>query len=423
MKPNVFSAWKNLILLSLIASVLVVSASCSAEKGDETSLPQITPNREFTLQDAKELVERDRTATEIFVCSSLCNKGASQAVSHPVTSGEYSDYSAIKKLLRDTYTDDGDFWLSMPYFGEPPVSDKNGKTYVFYHPQNGYDDFINPDSVEVAETYTDLHREIKGVTTSGKQVVLDVVLSNGAWRLEQGIYRVNPKTEESVSEKEAPLSNYGSFAEFKGDILVIELYLSDVESTFNENEEAEFHSRISNAFDYISAQSKEYGNEVNITYESAYFHHGGVMGVRGLDFDIVFAETGFGTLNKFAGENFDLTAYDNYVFAVCLNKDAEVSYNCFDGSDETEIYFGERFLVGTQSKESEICVAALSLLGAYGYDNGRCASYTESLYRVYFPNDIMVSRDIKSSDMSPVTAYFCGITAKIDSDFIQFIYE
>ena len=43
-----------------------------------------------------------------------------------------------------------------------------------------------------------------------------------------------------------------------------------------------------------------------------------------------------------------------------------------------------------------------------------CDKYTEELYRVYYKNDILISGSLADSDISPVTAYACGLTDHLD---------
>ncbi len=428
MKYNYYSSLQKTITLLLVCLLSLTFASCDEEQvsQDETSeesIERVTLSNE----EALDLVKLDRKITEIFINNSLCD-GKSTAQAVELKSGEYASFSEVEALLNSVYTessDNRDMFLSYPKGHTPSVSNIEGKTYVFNHLGSGYNDFIVTSTVNVLDTENENEKIITAQTESGKTVELKAVLENEKWLLESGVYASNINESDECEERFS-LSNQGSFKGFSGNVLVIELFISDAESGFTSAEEAEFHGRVKSAFDYITEQSKSYGNEVTVTYEPAYFDHFAVLGTKSLDFDIFFAETGFGTLQKFAehGEHkFDLASYDNYVFVVCMDKEIEASYALYNGEETTLIYFAERVIIGKTTTDAEICVSALKLLGAYGYDEEKCDQSVEKLYKTYFPNDVMTSKELSSSKMSPITAYACGITDKLRPLYRVFLYE
>lgn len=406
--------------------MLVLSLLAVGCNGEEESSAPIEESSKIELGLTKELalalIERDKLVTDIFVNNSLCESVSTESVA--IVSGNYADFSAVESLLASTYTQSGgtrEFFKTYPEEHIPAVSGIDGKTFVFNHIGSKYDDHIDRNSVAVSATDDDTRARISAKTLSGREIELFAVCEGDAWLLESGVF--GTVSNDKKFDKKFPMSDLGSFMEYKGNILVIEFFITDNSTEFDKADEDDFHKRIESAFGYISEQSERFGNEVNVTYARKHFDHAGVMGTRGLDFDIMFAETGFGTLMKFADANFDLTAYDNYVFAVCFNKDAELSYNGYNGSDETQIYFGERVIVGKNTTDVEICVAMLKLLGAYGYDEEKTDADIESLYSTYFPHDITVSESLTYSVMSPVTAYACGITDELDRLYRVFWFE
>lgn len=424
MKYNNSSILKKLISFLLVCVLSLCFTACNSgeESGSNSSVESVI-EPSFASDQAIELIKRDRLITDIFINNSLCEDKSLDAVA--LLSGEYSSFSEIEALLDSTYTVSGgnkEFFLSYPENHIASVSGIDGKTFVFNHIGSSYDDFINESSVLVENGANENEMLIKCKTELGKGIELKAVCENDIWRLEKGVYMLNGLTP-TKTYKKFPLSEYGSFMEFSGNVLVIELFVTDNQSEFTSSEETEFHKRVENAVGYIKEQASSYGNEVNVTYESAYFDHAGVLGTRALDFDIVFAETGFGSLQSFADANFDLAAYDNYVFVVCMNKNADVSYACYNGSDEKQIYFAERLIMGKNTTDIEVCVSLLRLLGAYSFNEGLCDEYTESLYNEYFPHDIMVSESLAYSVMSPVTAYACGITDELIPIYRVFFYE
>lgn len=410
-----------LILLSL---AFMLSLFACKNENDESSLPEeISQTNEFGLDTAKSLIERDRQITDMFVNNSLCSKKVTE-YSPVISFNEYADYSKLLSALENTYTQSGgsiQAFLSYPNESLPAVKNIDGRTNVFNHIGSHYNGYVDVNSIELNGGSETL-KHFTALAADGKKIEFTAVLEEGKWLLQKGIFLLNPKTEEEFTQK-FPGSSLGSFMEFSGNILVIQLFVSDKESEITADEEKEFHKKLEPALNYISEQSERYGNEVNISYENLYFDHAGIIGHRPLDFDIVFAETGFGTLQNFAESNLDITAYDNYVVAVCIDKDIKTSFAAYKGTNETEIYYGERVMINKESKETEICVSLLSLLGAYNYGEGICDEYTEALYRRYFPNDIMVSESLTFSEMSPVTAYACGITDQLPPLYRVFYYQ
>lgn len=427
MKYKKSNITKKFILLLISAALLLVFSACESE-GDESSVivSEAENVNSLTVENAVELIERDELITDIFINNSLCGEGYDSASLHAVDeSNEYSSFSAIVALLDSTYTESGGYkktLLSYPENHIAAVAGVEDKTYVFDHIGSGYNDFVLTATVEIKNTESDDEKIIVAKTRTGKELEFVCIYENGKWLLDKGIYLLN-RSEPTEFDKKPAYSKLGSFMEFKGEVLVIELFISDQESGFTSEEENAYHERINNVFGFFKEQSKAYGNEVNISYKKTYFDHGGIIGTRGLDFDIVFAETGFGTLQRFADANCDLSAYDNYVVVVCLDKEAEMSFALYDGSDETEIYFAERVVIGNNANEHELAVSVLKLLGAYGYDEGLCDKYVESLYSAYFPKDIMNTEELTDSTLSPVTAYACGISEDLEPLYRVFFEE
>ena len=408
----------------MLAALLASCTNDEEESSQAISEDLSSQSLELTEEKATELIERDRLITDIFLNNSLC-EGKNPSYTLLANDSEYAEFEKIELLLKSTYTEDSgisEMFLSYPDEKIPAVKNENGKTSVLNHIGSSYSGYVKNETVEVFSTDNEDECLIKASTASGAPLEFRARLVNGEWLLEDCLYTLNPPKEASF-DKSFPGSDYGSFREFKGDVLVIELFVADNEAEFDKETKKQYHEKIESAFEFITEQSARYGNEVNVTYGELNFEHDGILGTRALDFDIVFAETGFGTLQRFAEANFDLTAYDNYMLVVCHNKEAEASYNRYNGNDETEIYFGERVIIGSNTNESEICVSALGLLGAYGFQDRVCDEYTESLYHTYFEDDIMVLKDITKSTVSPVTAYACGMTDKLPTLYRVFYYE
>ena len=393
------------------------SAEESFELPDFSEEEQPYEDTEFTKERAIELLESDRLVTEIFVNNSLYKGGSKSAEYYglPVES-EYVNFKAITSLLNNTYTKGGgcaEEFLNYPQGLPPAVTQKGGRTYVFRHPTEQYLDFVRPDTVKISDTELETEKYITAETNTSQKVVLKAVLEEGRWRLEKGIFSVNPFEEVTNTEK-LLYSDIGSFKSLTGSLLVIEFFISDRASDFTAEAEEEYHGRISTSISYLTDTAELYGKSLDPEYKRAYFKHDGVIGTRSLDFDIMFADTGFGTLKAFAEQNYDLTQYDNYVFVVCLNKEAKASCELYKNTDQTRIYSGERVIIGQKSTVAEICTSMLRLTGAYSYDDGLCDEYTEALYHAYYKDDILIAQSLVNSTISPVTAFACGLTDSLD---------
>ncbi len=426
MKYNKHTSLKNLISILLVCLLVLGMSSCDSTSEEEISfIEEVLPQTdEFTLETAKTLVKRDRLVTDMFVNNSLCFGKTADYVAVD-SANSYSSFKKLGTLLGNTYSEAGGTakkLFAYPNEELPSVKGIEGMTYVFNHAGSYFDGYAVESSLAVKDTENPDKKLISAQTEDGNEIEFTAVRENGKWVLQQGIYALNPQAEVQFTKK-FKNALLGSFSEFSGDILVIELFVLDKQTDFTAEKEELYHKKLENAFGYILEQAEGCGIEANITYERIYYEHSGILGTRPLDFDIVFAETGFGTLERFAEENYDLSAYDNYVFAVCLDKEVQTSHALYKGTKETEAYIGERVIFGSNAREEDISVSLLSLIGAYGYDEGVCDEYTETLYRKYFPNDIMVSKSYENSEMSPVTAYACGFTDDLSPLYQVFYYD
>ncbi len=406
----------KLISLLIVLFFLLTCSGC--QKIEEENKPP-----EFTVDVAKALIRQDEIVTKIFICNGLCGE---EDVFDYVAVDEESQYSSFEELLwlvDSTYLPDSgdkDYFLSYPEIGDKSVIERDGKTYVFKHKGSGFNDFIDVETVSVEDTDVETEKTIKAITETGREVKMTAVLNEDNWLLKRGHYRMS---EQPPFEVTFPNTNLGSLSKFSGSVLVIKLFVSDLKTSFTEEEEAEFGKRVETAANFIQSEAKRYGNNVNLTISSAYFHHNGFISDRILDFDTDFAETGFGNLKKFAEANYDLNRYDNYFFVVCFNKELETSWERYEGTKETMHYFGERICIGTNTTDYEIAISTLNLLGAVDFAEEDCDDYLKSLYNRYFPNDVFSKGALADASITPFNAYQCGIIKDLERIYRVFNYE
>ncbi len=415
---------KNLIITLLTASLLLCGCgeteSTSSDPSSEISSDVSKEENELTPEIALELLNRDKEITEMFVCNSLCDKASKSVSPMPLSDeNEYASFSAVRALLESTYSAKGgniEYFLSYAPVNIPSVSEKDGKTYVFNHSGNGYSDYMDFASAKIHKGKKKNERLIKGKSISGRELEIKVVYENDKWLLEKGIFMLNP--ENSVAANSFSCSNLGSLKKLSGRILVVEFFVFDKETDMPSEKETEFHNKIQNVFQGMADQASKLNTSLMFDYQPAYFKHDYIVGNKSIDFDIVFAETGFGTLKNFAESQYDLSRYDGYVFVVCMNKDVESSYNRNDSASTTEFYYGERMFIGNNTTEAEMAAFLLNIAGMEMFDGN---DYCDSLYRVYFPNDYASGNSSAEKEMSVVTAYACGMVPELKAFYSPFI--
>ncbi len=405
----------------------VVLCACGGTDNNESSASASESSKAeiagLSLENAKELIAHDREITEMFICNSLCGD-TDDAIPVAVPKGhKYASFAEIEKLIDKTYLSDSsekEFFLNYPNKSTPAVYEQEGKTYVFKHSGAEFKDFIDAATVKVAPTEESTVYSIKAVTETGRNVELFASYVNKAWYLKTGIYSTcKPKYTEF--DKKYLTSDIGSLSEFRGNILVIECYISDRVTSFSTASEKTMHENIETAVEYLAEESRKLGNTVSVDYQAAHFYHVGVID-KTLDFDIFFAETSFGTLQGFAESQYELSNYDNYFFVVCFDKPFIAESTAFEGKNE-EVRFGERIIASVETDSAELAELILNLSGSMNLLDDENNEYIKSLYSYYFPDDLYVKNTLDKTSISPVTAYFCGMANDLEQLYRVFYIE
>ena len=66
--------------------------------------------------------------------------------------------------------------------------------------------------------------------------------------------------------------------------------------------------------------------------------------------------------------------------------------------------------ISAETEELAICGYIFELLGVNNILYSECDDFIKSLYCEYFPNDFFVKSTLENTSISPVVAYFSGIT-------------
>lgn len=425
-----FDLMTKLIIFLLVLSLCVSLFACSKDEddgseADDSAVESLYESTAFTVEKAVELLKRDRAVTEIFVGNSLCDSSMKTVKRSLVPEGEeYADFSEIESLMANTYlSDSGDreFFLSYPENLEPSVKSVDGRTSVFRHAGSKYNDYADYTTVSVADTEDETVKEITYTTRAGNKLKVNARRSQeGKWLLEKGIYRLNASEAPEI-ETVFNKINQGSFKSLSGKILVVSLFVSDNKSKFDDESEAAFNKKVVAAAERASQNAEQWGAHVQFDFASRSFSHKGELGERPIDFDIMLAKTSFGSLQTFAQATLDLSGYDGYFFVVCLNKEVETSFEACDGTEDTQIHYGERAIIGSSATALDVYKSIYCLLGADLRNDETADMYTESLYDYYFPNDVAVTSDLETAEISPVTALMCGVTDELNSLYHIFV--
>ena len=303
----------------------------------------------------------------------------------------------------------------------PAVSNNNGRTRVFYHAGNVFEDHIDVSTIEVTNL-SETSAVVSAKTENGESVDLECAYNEKlGWLLTKGIYRSLPEQSE-VCDIVFPGSLVGSLPSFKGDLLIIELYISDKTKEFSDEEQIELSEKIGEAVDFVKNISEQYGNTVNITREKTYFRHNGVIGNGLYDIDLMFAETSLKSVNGLIENAFDPDGYDGYMVFICVDDEFDTSSHKYTSENGAAIYYSERVIVNAESTVNDMVFGIFDLLGAYDFNGRYNSDYITELFDVYFPNEYMNTKDINNGEMSPLTAYICGLTDGLDPLFKPFAY-
>ena len=411
---------KNLIKVVLVFSAVCL-AICSCSPNPEPPVSEPEPSGvESSVQtgpDAEEierLIANDEQLINIFYNGTLANKEVLQPAAVGSESG-FADYSAISSLIRETYTESSgmsEFFAALPGVGYPAIDDREGRTYAFYHPGSSFTDFIDVSTASVTQTEPG-RCSIEAATLSGIKVSIGCAFEvSKGWRLENSVCRSLPETSDHYDHS-FPDSRIGSLKAFKGELLAVELYISDKSGGFEEEARSILSERIGAALDYFASLSKSFGNTVNVTRKTVQFMHKDLLGNSIYDLDLVLAETSLGGIPGLLEAEYDLGAYDNYLVFVCIDKDFATASQKYTTENGTALYYAERVTVNGNSSPENIIAGIYDLLGLYSFDGADCGEYLDRLFRIYFPNDIAVSGSVVNGSVSPLTAYICGFTDEL----------
>lgn len=446
-----------LILLSLI--VLLVSCggqstlpdeSITSNDNSDTSYHFVSENPEESTEESgditefltlvNELLDKDERLTSLIILGEIykdetdINGGVIIA---PLSgSNEFYEYSRLKELANSVYTGEGgEYVLNFPPYGTNTVVNVSEKTWYSTH-------FV-PDYSDKAATlrllsFDENRSKILVTTQKGIEVELDFVNTPEGWRMAECLYKaVTDKINSASSSDEykSTAMGMGSASALTGNCLIINVFLSDSVSEWEDGDVEKSLSRLGNACDFAETLSAYYGQSLDITSTdkaaSLYLKTSDKIPADINEFvwiDLLFSDTVYKSLEGYAASHFDLESYDNWCVMFHLNKKGRsYAIPCDRANSDWEHYTAERCVVFHTDDEnysyydsSGVYAHELfHLFGAADLYAPYISNDDSDLLNNYFPNDIMrtIPLDIELASVSPFTAFRLGWLGYLDQQF------
>ena len=235
--------------------------------------------------------------------------------------------------------------------------------------------------------------------------------------------------------------NTGSSKTLRGNCLIINIFLSDEESSFTEKEKKKYFDSLFTALNYLTKEAEKYNQTISFTYDTE---------DTNLDYTVeyILPQSAYGTKKEWdyrqlienlsAQYNIDsvIQKYnsDNVFFMIVINKEGR-SYAISHNTQKDTAYFNEYATIysydglSTNPEKGWVCSGnsttisheILHLFGAIDlYD---LESETLALAKEYFPMDIMLidSPMLHKLTISDLDAYLIGWKDTLDERYKIFL--
>lgn len=413
-----------------------VSEVSEAVSEDEPNKP-INKGQEEIL----ELIEKDALLTDLFINGGVCpNLLAEYSYTILESSNEYHDFSAVENALNDVYSAECDVaerYLSYPTPAAPVVKSSGGVTAVCraYVP---YFDVAPDISTAQFLSFSADFASVSVECSDGRSYVYEAVKSEGKWRLTTSLFFMNLSLPSGVRWEESGLQNgqnEGSAKRLSGNCLIVNIFVDDAASSWNNDDIDNALRYISDAAFFLENEAALYGAELKLNFtdknSSVYIKTSKNISPSGDDLlwiELMFADTVYRTLEGCASSYFDLDSYDNWCVLIHVAK-AGRSYAIPCNSDyfDHEIYSSERAVMFYSADASKpyYSVAAnyahelLHLFGAQDLYEDAVTADSVTFIKHFFPNEIMfnIHDDIGTQAVSPYTAYRVGWSDTLTEPF------
>ncbi|MDD4124839.1 MAG: hypothetical protein PHW77_03840 [Eubacteriales bacterium] len=396
------------------------------------------------LAEAVRLIMEDAEITSLIILGDIYrneNNINSGTVLYPLSSdNEYYDYSVLEALVGSVYTAEGSrYVLNFPSYGTKTVVNVSGTTWYSTHYTPQYTDY--PLTIEVLYLEED-YGSVSITTKEGLDVTAGFVKTAEGWRMEECLYKSVTDAINSQSSGEGCRStamSAGSAASLTGSCLIINVFLSDRVSEWNDADVEKTLLRLDRACVFTEGMANYYGASLDMIStdktSSLYLETLDKIPTDINEFiwmDLLFSDTVYLSLSGYAEHYFDLENYDNWCVMFHLNKKGRsYAVPCDTANSDWEHYIAERCVVfhtddDTYAYYDSAGVYAHELFHLYGavdLYNPFISSADNALLDNYFPNDIMrmIPFDIELASVSPFTAFKLGWMNYLDDQFMFLI--
>ncbi len=420
------------------------SSGTASESEESSSVPEEPSDpepdeRELFLQDAQELLEKDLAFTELLVMGGIFEGervGADKFAARTVSpQNRYYLSQTLWDDLCSVYLPSGaEEYSAYPEYGTKFVllSGEQAKYSFHFTPAPAATLVIG--SAYVKE-FGEQSAAVAVPDISGAEHEAGFTLTADGWRLNRPCFFAFRNAEYTPQYTTAGI---GSAASLKGECLLINVFIDDGVSSWDEKDIKAELDKVGAAAEFIKSAAASYGSDVRFvitdqvtsprlsTSEKLPDSPEGFVRI-----DLLFNSTVFGSLQNYVAEYFELESYENYCVLLHLNKPGRsYALECDSNDFDWEAYSCERALFyRSEDKKYEFycgeCTYAHEILHLFGavdlYGENISESAAESLAH-YYPNDIMsaVGSDIGLYGVSPLTAYLTGMT---DALHEQFVFE
>jgi len=447
----------KILIFTVLAFLLINAVSCGlkvtfpagqisggAESSVNSGAQSVFTNGEETEKTAVlaalgELLEKDGEITDLFVFGGIYDgyelSGGEFDIYPTREDDKYHSFAFLKETLDSVYTQSGgEFFLNFPKYGPKAVCDITGVTWFSTHYTPAFKPVPDLSTAKVLSVGED-SALVRIYSEDGVAVDMPLALTKDGYRLDECFYKAYETAKTSQAEdkdKPATAMGLGSASSLTGKCIIINIFISDAVSEWNESDVREVLSRLEKAAVFLEETAAFYGRDTTVEYtgekNSLYLETNKTLPVDMANFvwiDSLFGDTELRTLESYIKPS--AAGYDNYCAVLHINKKGR-SYALAADKEYSDYknYLAEKCVVfhtddadypyydspGVYAHE------ILHLFGAEDLYGSFISPDADKKLEHYFPNEIMrFVSDIDQAAVSPYTAFRIGLTDYIDDQF------
>lgn len=292
----------------------------------------------------------------------------------PVIVPEYASLNDFLAKLDEIYTSSEAYssFFMYPVFGNPQIFHLGGLIYVYPHYSGNFESRIDLDSIELTELTENSASFIFNIINNDyfQNGSMSMSLTPGGWRLDESFFfycleRLDLLDTDSTTKWEDnplldPVQNAGSMRRLTGECMFYNIFINDLESTWDAGAIAGFYEIQNKAFRYLEGQAALFGKELYCSATDAdnalYFDVTSNVPKNAdntLWFDSFLRDTEYGNVNGLLAELklfADGIYFDNYGLMININKQGQsysIPYNVLE--DPGGAYSAERIVLFYQA--------------------------------------------------------------------------